>query len=220
MADPRKLAFGPIAAPGGGVLIVFADDNLRFGTRTRSALGSAADLVARAARSERFTGKSGTALDIVAPAGLKAARLIVMGTGKAAERKSQDLVKLGGAAMGRVPSAASEATVLLEMADGPLKPDAVADVALGATLRTYSFDRYKTKRKEGEEPPAKAQVTFGVADPGGTRRAWASRQAVAEGVVPARDPVNQPPNPLSPAEFPRRAAALRKAGVGIEILDI
>ena len=49
MADSRKLGFGPIAAPGGGVLIVFADDNLRFGPRTRSALGSAADMVARAA---------------------------------------------------------------------------------------------------------------------------------------------------------------------------
>src|SRR3954466_2738528 len=206
MADPRKLAFGPIAAPAGGVLIVFADDNLRFGTRTRSALGSTADLVARAARSERFTGKSGTTLDIVAPAGLKAARLVVMGTGKAADRKSQDLVKLGGAAMGRIPSAASEATVLLELADGPLKPDAAADVALGATLRGYLFDRYKTKRKEGEEPPRKAQVTFGVADPAGARRAWASRQAVAEGVILARDLVNEPPNILYPAEFPRPAA--------------
>ncbi|MEJ0077283.1 MAG: leucyl aminopeptidase [Alphaproteobacteria bacterium] len=220
MADTRKLGFGPIAAPAGGVLIVFADDNLRFGPRTRSALGSAADMVARAARSERFTGKSGTALDIVAPAGLKAARLIVLGTGKAAERKSQDLVKLGGAARGRIPSAAAEATVLLELADGPLKPDAAADVALGAALRAYSFDRYKTKRKEGEEAPAKAQVTLGVADPGGTRKAWASRQAVADGVILARDLVNEPPNILYPAEFARRAAALRKLGVGIEILDI
>src|SRR6478672_7364257 len=167
MADTWKLSFGPIAAPASGVLIVFADDNLRFGSRTRSALGSTADLVTRAAQGERFTGKNGTALDIVAPAGLKAARLVVMATGKAAERKPQDLVKLGGAAMGRIPSAASEATLLLEFADGPLKPAAAADIALGAMLRGYSFDRYKTKRKEGEEQPAKAEVTLGVADPAG-----------------------------------------------------
>src|SRR5437762_9340483 len=96
MADVRKLGFGPIAAPAGGVLIVFADDNVQLGPRTRSALGSANDLVARAARAERFTGKSGSALDIVAPAGLKTARVIVIGTGKSAERKPQDVVKLGG----------------------------------------------------------------------------------------------------------------------------
>ena len=80
MADSRKLGFGPIAAPAGGVLVVFADDGVRFGAKTTALLGSAADLVARAAKSERFTGKSGSALDIVAPAGLKATRLIVIGS--------------------------------------------------------------------------------------------------------------------------------------------
>jgi leucyl aminopeptidase len=220
MADARKPGFGPIAAPGGGVLVVFADDNLRFGPRTRSALGSATDLVARAAKAEKFTGKSGSALDIVAPAGLKATRLVVIGTGKAEDRKPQDLVKLGGIALGRIPSAATEATVLLELADGPLKADAAADVALGATLRAYSFERYKTKRKEGEETPAKARVTLGVADVASARKAWASRQGVADGVIIARDLVNEPPNILFPVEFARRAAALRKLGVGVDILDV
>src|SRR5919206_2836370 len=98
MAEPRKISFGPIAAPTGGVLIIFADDNLQFGPRTRALLGSATELVARAAKAERFTGKTGTALDIVAPAGLKAGRLTVIGTGKAADRKPQDHVKLGGVA--------------------------------------------------------------------------------------------------------------------------
>src|SRR4029077_134197 len=220
MADARRVVFGPIAAPAGGVLIVFADDHLRFGPRTRVVLGSAADLVARAAKAERFTGKSGSALDIVAPAGLKASRLVVIGTGKGADRKPQDLGKLGGTAMGRVPSAATEATVLLELADGPLKPGAAADVALGATLRAYAFDRYKTKRKEGEEVPAKARVTLGVADVTGARKAWNGRAAVADGVVLARDLVNEPPNVLYPVEFARRAAALRKLGVGVDILDV
>jgi leucyl aminopeptidase len=220
MADTRKIGFGPIAAPTGGVLIVFADDRVQFGSRTRSVLGASADLIAKAAKSERFTGKSGSALDIVAPAGTKVSRLIAIGTGKAADRKPQDLVKLGGLAMGRVPSAANDATVLLELADGPVKPDAAADVALGAALRAYSFDRYKTKRKDGDESPAKANVTLAVADVAGARKVWGSRQAVADGVILARDLVNEPPNILYPAEFARRAAGLRKLGVGIDILDV
>jgi leucyl aminopeptidase len=220
MAETRKLGFGPIAAPAGGVLVVFADDGVNLGARTRALLGQAADLVARAAKSERFSGKSGSALDIVAPAGLKATRLIVVGAGKAADRKPYDLVKLGGAAMGRVPTAASEAVVVLELGDGAVKPEAAADMALGATLRGYSFDRYKTKRKEGDEGPSKARLTLAVADVAGARRAWGSRQAVADGVVLARDLVNEPPNVLYPAEFARRAAALRKLGVGIDILDV
>jgi leucyl aminopeptidase len=227
MADTHKLGFGPITSPAGGVLVVFADDSLTFGPKTRALLGEAADLVARAAKSERFTGKSGSALDIVAPAGLKASRLIVLGTGKAqdkaadkADAKPQDFVKLGGIAMGRIPAAASEATVVLELADGPLQPDSAADVALGATLRAYSFDRYKTKRKEGDEGPVKARITLGVADVAGAKRAWGARQAVADGVVMARDLVNEPPNVLFPIEFARRASTLRKLGVGIDVLDV
>jgi len=218
--NARKLGFGPIAAPAGGILVVFADDALHFGPKTRAILGDTADLVARAAKSERFTGKSGSALDIVMPAGLKASRLIVIGTGKAAERKPQDLIKLGGAAIGRVPASAPEATMLLELADGALKADAAADVALGATLRAYAFDRYKTRRKEGDEAPAKGRVTLAVADVAAARKAWSNRQAVADGVIIARDLVNEPPNILYPAEFARRAAALRKLGVGIQVLDV
>ena len=220
MADARKIGFAPIAAPAGGVLVVFADENLRFGLRTRSVLGSASDLIARGAKTDKFTGKSGSALDIVAPMGVKAARLVVIGTGKAAERKPQDLVKLGGVAMGKVPAAAREATILLELSDGPLKPDAAADIALGASLRAYSFDRYKTKRKEGEEGPAKARLTLGVGDVAGARKVWGAHQAIADGVVLARDLVNEPPNVLFPIEFARRAAELRKLGVGIDVLDV
>ena len=93
MADSRKLGFGPIAAPAGGVLVVFADDGVKLGPKTKRLLGSAADLVVRAAKNERFTGKGGSTLDIVAPGGLKATRLIVIGTGKADDRKPSDVVK-------------------------------------------------------------------------------------------------------------------------------
>ena len=220
MADAPRLAFAPIALPASGVLVVFADGDLRFGPKTRAVLGSAAELVARVAKVERFTGKSGSALDIVAPAALKVSRLIVIGTGKAVERKPNDLVKLGGIAMGRIPAAASQATVVLELGDGALKAEAAADVVLGAALRAYSFDRYKTKRKEGEEIPANGRVTFAVADVAAARKAWVGRQAVADGVILARDLVNEPPNVLFPVEFARRAAALRKLGVGVEVLDV
>jgi leucyl aminopeptidase len=220
MADSRKLGFGPIAAPAGGVLVVFADDGVKLGSKTRALLGSAADLVARAAKSERFTAKSGSALDIVAPDGLKATRLIVIGTGKAGDRKPSDLVKLGGIVQGRVPSSATDVMVILELGNGAVKPDAAADVALGASMRAYTFDRYKTRRKDGEEGPSKTRMTLAVADVAAARKAWSVKQAVLEGVVLARDLVNEPPNVLYPIEFARRAAQLRKLSVGVEILDV
>src|SRR4051812_30050958 len=102
MADVRKPEFGPFATPGKGVLIVFCEEGLKFGPATRKALGPTGNLVQRAAAADRFTGKNGSALDIVAPTGLSVARLTILGVGKAGRLKPQDLVKLGGAAMGKV----------------------------------------------------------------------------------------------------------------------
>jgi leucyl aminopeptidase len=197
MAGPGKLAFGPFAAPSKGVLIVFTDEELRLGAATRGLLGSARELLARVARAERFTGKSGSSLDIVAPAGLKVSRLVAIGIGKG-DLKARDAVKLGGVAMGKIPGSSPEATIVADLPGGPMRPEQAADVALGATLRGYAFERYKTKRREGEEPPAKANVTVGVADVAAARRAWRRQGALADGVVIARDLVNEPANVLYP----------------------
>src|SRR5665811_2369185 len=111
MTDAMKLGFGPFAAPAKGVLIVFCDEGLKFGPATAKALGSAANLVARAARTEHFTGKSGKALELIVPEGLKVARLVVIGTGKTADLQPKDVLKLGGSAMGKLPISAGDGAV-------------------------------------------------------------------------------------------------------------
>jgi len=219
MADAFKLGFGPFAAPSKGVLVVFCDDALKFGPATAKALGSAADLVARAAKSERFTGKSGTALELILPEGLKAARLVVLGTGKTAEFEAKDIVKLGGAALGKLPASANDGTVFAEFASGALDAEQAADLAQGARLRAYVFDRYKTKKKD-DERSGSVTLTVAVGDVAAVRKAYASRAAVSDGVVTARDLVNEPANVLYPEEFARRAQALKKVGVTVEVLDV
>src|SRR5262245_14124779 len=107
-----KLEFSPFAAPARGVLVVFCDDAVKFGPTTRKALGAFADTVTKAAASERFKGKLGSALDLVAPNGLKASRVVVIGCGKAKDLQSKDFVRLGGIAQGKVPGSATEATIL------------------------------------------------------------------------------------------------------------
>jgi len=220
MTEALKLGFGPFAAPSRGIFVVFCDDGLKFGPATRKALGSAADLVSRAAKAEGFTGKSGSSLELIVPEGLKAARLVVAGAGKAANLKQQDFVKLGGIAMGKMPLKAAEATVFAELPTGSMKPEQAADLAQGMRLRAYAFDRYKTKRKDDEKPAEKRSVTVAVGDVAGTRKAFEPREAVVSGVLMARDLVNEPANILYPEEFARRTLALKKSGVAVEVLDL
>jgi leucyl aminopeptidase len=94
-----------------------------------------------------------------------------------------------------------------------------ADLAQGMRLRAYAFDRYKTKRKE-EERRASLKVDIAVSDIAAARKAFAPREAIADGVDLARDLVNEPANVLYPEEFARRAAGLKKVGVAVEVLNL
>jgi leucyl aminopeptidase len=219
MPDRPKIGFTPSDRLR-GVLVTFCAEGLKFGPATQKALSPIGDLYRRAAAADRFTGKSGSILDIIAPTGLNVPRLVIIGTGKERELRDRDLIKLGGVAVGRIPAAAAQATILAEFAGGALKADQIADLALGARLRSYRFDRYKTKRKEGEERADKVEVNFACANPAAAEKAWARATGVADGVVWARDLINEPANVLYPGEFARRASGLRKLGIVVEVLDV
>jgi leucyl aminopeptidase len=220
MAGALKFAFAPFGTPARGVLVVFCEEGLKFGPATRKALAPTLDLVTRAAAFERFKGKSGATLEIVAPHGLEVGRLVVVGAGKAKDLTARDFIKLGGILMGKLPGTATVATVIADLPGDAGKPEGIADLALGVRLRAYAFDRYKTKRKEDEERVEEVKVTFAVGSVAGTQKAFATRSGVADGIVLARDLVNEPPNVLYPVEFARRAGDLKKLGVGIEVLDV
>ena len=216
-----RIAFGRAPAKARGMLIVLCDEDLKFGPAAAQALKPVGGLVAKAAKSEGFKGKKAKTLELVAPAGLDVDRLLVVGLGKPKELAHFDWLKLGGTAMGRVSHSVKAVTVLLDLPGAAVKPESAADFALGAKLRAYRFDRYRTKRKEDEEkPPERVDILLAVADPAGAQKVWKAREAVAEGVVIARDLVNEPPNVLYPVEFARRAATLKKVGVAVEVLDV
>jgi leucyl aminopeptidase len=220
MADGPTVGFSPFALPSAGVLVVFCDDALKLGPVTRRLLGPAAALVARAAAADRFKGKSGSSLDLVAPGDLKVARLVVIGCGKPGDMKRKDFVKLGGIAMGKIPSAAASATILAELPAKAMTPEQAGELGLGIRLRGYRFDRYKTKRKDDDDKPAAVKVEIGVADVARARAAWAAKGALADSVLLARDLINEPANVLYPIEFARRAGMLKRLGVAVDVLDV
>jgi leucyl aminopeptidase len=220
MTDAVKVGFVPFSGALSGILVVFCDDGLEFGPATRKALGAGAGLIKRAAETNQFKGKNGVSLDILAPEGLKAKRLIVMGVGKPAELKDNDFLKLGGAVAGKLRGGSDAVTVIAELPKGTMTADHAATLAAGIRLRAYKFDRYKTKKKEGEETALRANVSIAVGDATATRKAFVPNAHIVDGVITARDLVNEPPNILFPVEFARRAGQLRKLGVAVDVLDV
>ena len=219
MAD-LKLDFTAFTASERGVLVAFCDETGKFGAQTRRILGDSAVFAERAISAERFKGKLGSTLELIAPPGLRASRLILVGSGKPKDLKTKDYLKLGGIAVGKIPSTASEGMIVAELPTGAVKPEDAAEIALGAKLRAYKFDRYKTKKKDDEDTRSSLKLTISVANAPAAKKAWTQRAGLADGVVFARDLINEPANVLYPEEFAKRATTLRKLGVRVEVLDV
>ena len=96
---------------------------------------------------------------------------------------------------------------------------AAGDFALGARLRAYRFDRYKTRKPDDEDKDKSTVLTIAVADPAAVRKTARHGDALGDGIALARDLVNEPPNVLHPEEFARRAAELEGLGCEVEVLD-
>jgi leucyl aminopeptidase len=165
----------------------------------------------------KFTGKQGQTLELFAPAGIEARRLLVLGTGKPAEGPTNltAFADRGGSLFAKLGKAASAAVVL----DGPeLVPAAIAEMVAGLHLRHYRFDRYKTPKPADAGEPDTLTVTLHVSDKTAADAAIADRMPVAEGQILARDLINLPPNVLGPVEFAGEVEKLRDVGLEVEIL--
>jgi len=216
--DTITLAFQPLAPPEGGDLVVFVRDDLAVAPAVAAHIAGIEALIRRAAPGERFKGKALAAMTLPAPAGLDGIdRLHVVGLGPAADAAKQDWRALGGMVAGRVKG--RTATVMAEFPGGDVPVSAPADLTLGARLRLYGFERYKTKKKDDPDPDAGAtRITIRTADPDAAERADVARAGLADSVNLCRDLVNEPPNVLFPLEFARRAEALSGLGIEVETL--
>ncbi|HEX4098247.1 MAG TPA: leucyl aminopeptidase [Caulobacteraceae bacterium] len=190
-----------------------------FENQTLSAAGEALDgasggALSRAMASGRFTGEKDQTLDIVAPAGLHAARVVLVGAG--ARDKLDDLA-IEGLAAGAYHAVKGSGVSTLELRLGDLTDAQAARAALGVRLAAYRFDRYRTKEKP-EKKPSVTKVRIACTDPAAATAAFEPLAALGDAVSFARDLVSEPANILYPQEFARRVKTLEELGLEIEIL--
>ncbi|WP_338664219.1 leucyl aminopeptidase [Pararoseomonas sp. SCSIO 73927] len=171
--------------------------------------------LARGISAAEFKGRKGSSTTLYAPGG-GLSRLVLVGLGKREALDATAAEAAGGAAvtaLGKEGIAAIDARALSARAPGAPSP---ADIALGAVLRAWRFDRYRTTEK-AEDKPRLSAVKVLCDDPGAAKADWASRRAVAEGVFLTRELVSEPANILNPPEFADRLRRLEKLGVEVEV---
>jgi leucyl aminopeptidase len=223
MAEPLQINFASLSAATSGAVMVLAGDELALGTAASALDERSKGALLKAARAADFKGKAKTSVEVLAPAGLEAQRVVIAGT--ASVKSELDRLQLGGYALAQLSARKGEAaTLIADPADtGEVSADLfAADLALGALLRSYTFKKYLTRSAEenGDKEPRHGlrKLVIHCAKPDAANKAFQSRKALAEGVFLARDLVNEPANMLGPEEFAERVQELAGAGLEVEIL--
>jgi leucyl aminopeptidase len=177
--------------------------------------GAALDgALAQAAAASRFTGAKGQTLDILAPSGTDAARLVLVGAGKKETYDALGAEHAAASAYNAVKASGLE-TLRVELPNGGGANAARA--ALGVRLASYRFDKYRTKEPADKKPSiTKAEIATSNID--GSLADFVPLAALADAVSFTRDLVSEPPNVLYPAEFAARVKTLEALGLEVEIL--
>lgn len=165
-------------------------------------------------QASRFTGAKGQTLDILAPASVDAARLVLVGAGK---REAFDALAAEHAAATAYNAVKTSGLEVLRVETPNGDAELAARVALGVRLACYRFDKYRTK-EPAEKKPSIVKTQVATADPDGALAAFPPLAALADAVSFSRDLVSEPANVLYPAEFARRVKELERLGLEVEIL--
>ncbi|WP_244500229.1 leucyl aminopeptidase [Methyloceanibacter superfactus] len=228
MTDQTALSFASKSAAGDGVAVVFAEEGPKLTPQALALDKTTKGLLTKVARISDFKGKKGSSVDVLAPQGLKFSRVCVVGLGKPASFGHEDWLNLGGTVRGLLSGREGAAAhVYLETAKGDVSTADLAAFALGAQLRGYKFDKYKSKSAKkngngngnGDSAKSLKKMVLHCADPRAAGQVFAPDRAIVDGATLARDLVNEPANVLGPGEFATRAKALTKAGVQVEVLS-
>jgi len=215
-----KIAFiEPTRYSSGNVAVMVAEDRKLLATaqtldkQTKGALK-------RAMGASRFTGKKGQSLSIIAPAGTRIDRITLIGVGKAGDLDMLAAEAIGASAVVDANGAAQKTLVVaVDLPQGAkiTAEECAARVALGGKLRSYRFDKYRTKEKP-EAKPTVGSLTVAVAGAKAAQKRYSVIGKAADAVFFTRDLVAEPANVIYPESLAAKCQELAKFGCKVEVL--
>ncbi len=217
-----KISFTEPDLPRSGAVVVGVWEGKALTPAARRLDEATAGAITRAlAASSRFGGKKDELLPIVGPPNLSASRIVLAGLGKPESPNSTSFQQLGGNLVAHLNGAGEEeAALMIDVADGASigSTEAAAELAFGAQLRSYRFDKYKTRQKP-EQKPSLNRLTIATSGAKAAKRTYHPLEKTAAAVFLTRDLVSEPANVIYPETLAAEAGRLAELGVDVEILD-
>ncbi|MEP6983376.1 MAG: leucyl aminopeptidase [Sphingomicrobium sp.] len=184
---------------------------------TLTALGGSQPAVTAALDRQRFEGEGSSVSEQFIADNGSVRRLLVIGVGTG-DARGEAAEKLGGTAAARLQTS-GEKTAVIDLGGLGYDADTTARVALGAALRSWRYDRYRTKLKDNQKPTL-GEIVIVAGDAGAAQRYEQRWAPVVEGVSLTRELVTEPANIIYPQTFVERVrASVEGGGLDLEVLD-
>lgn len=179
-------------------------------TKVKADLSAPIEKYIKSLGDDHFDGKQGTIHSFSIDSDGSVIWYVLIGIDKKAS--PLDLEKAGGKLYSHLSALKIENAACLDA----LGADDAAALANGFYLKSYEFNRYKTKDNKDKN----IQLKITVAHKANADKAFADMKNVSDAVFAARDYVSTPPNDLYPESYVKMIKTLMKGtGVKITVLD-
>jgi len=174
-------------------------------------------LLAKLIRGGEATGKALETTLVHAPAGLKAARLLLIGAGKREQFNTVTLRKAAGVALRYLKSRSVHNFVFAVREGGATEENAQA-ITEGAIAADFETDKYKTEKKNNKHIENLAIGGYSDDQKAAGEKGIARGRIIADAQNFARDLVNEPGNRMTPTILADRARKMsEETGLTCEI---
>ncbi|OCX19233.1 leucyl aminopeptidase [Stutzerimonas xanthomarina] len=204
-------------------LVLPVGEDLVLGTTAQSVDAASAGAIATVLKRGDLQGKPGQTLLLQQLPGIKAERVLLVGTGKADELDNRQWRKVVTAVTGALKNlGGSDAALALQDVqikgrNAYARTRILVEVLAGGQ---YVFDRFKSKKADAH-PLSRITLLSDKAEQAQVEQAANHAQAITTGMNFARDLGNLPPNVCHPSYIAEQARQLGKdfKGLKVEVLD-
>ena len=204
-------------------LVLPVGEDLVLGTTAQSIDAASAGAIATVLKRGDLQGKPGQTLLLQQLPGIKAERVLLVGTGKADELDNRQWRKVVTAVSGALKNlGGSDAALALQDVqikgrDAYARTRILVEVLAGGQ---YVFDRFKSKKADAR-PLSRITLLSDKTEQAQVEQAANHAQAITTGMNFARDLGNLPPNVCHPSYIAEQARQLGKdfKGLKVEVLD-
>jgi leucyl aminopeptidase len=216
-----KITFSSTAWPQQNAAILTVALGQKLGEQGAKLDRKMSGTIKRAIAASRFTGAKEQTLVVVAPTKSRLSRLVLVGIGDPAKADDLTMQRVGGAVIAALGVTNDSQAVLLVDHHKNLALSvgkAAANMAYGASLRSYRFDKYRTKLKPEQKFHLKS-MTVACDNVAEARTTYARLDPLVQGVFLTRDLVSEPPNVIYPITLADTCKSLKEHGIKVDILD-